>query len=318
MDEINATLPSIFDRMSALADTTRSRLLLLLERQELTVSELCAVLQLPQSTVSRHLKVLGDEGWVLARAEGTSRWYRMAPERLEAPARRLWQLVREQIAGSGAVLQDAQRLQSVLSLRRSKSQEFFSSAAGEWDRLRGELFGRRADLQALLGLLPEGWTVGDLGCGTGHVSQALAPFAARVIAVDDSPAMLDAARARLNGLENVEVRGGDLVSLPIEDGSLDAAVLFLVLHYLVEPARVIAEVARVLRRGGRLLIADMTPHEREEYRQQMGHVWLGFTQEQIAQWAEEGGLEAPRYQALPADPTAKGPTLFAASARKAE
>ncbi|CAN5803167.1 metalloregulator ArsR/SmtB family transcription factor [soil metagenome] len=315
---MNVTLPSIFDRMSALADTTRSRLLLLLERQELTVSELCAVLQLPQSTVSRHLKVLGDEGWVQARAEGTSRWYRMVPERLEAPARRLWQLVREQISGSGAVLQDAQRLQSVLSLRRSKAQEFFSSAAGEWDRLRGDLFGRRADLQALLGLLPEGWTVGDLGCGTGHVAEALAPFAAQVIAVDDSPAMLDAARARLTGFENVEVRGGDLASLPIEDRSLDAAVLFLVLHYLVEPARVIAEVARVLRRGGRLLIADMTPHEREEYRQQMGHVWLGFTQHQIAQWAEEGGLEAPRYRALPADPTAKGPTLFAASARKPE
>ncbi|CAN5539858.1 metalloregulator ArsR/SmtB family transcription factor [soil metagenome] len=315
---MNATLPSIFDRMSALADTTRSRLLLLLERQELTVSELCAVLQLPQSTVSRHLKVLGDEGWVQARAEGTSRWYRMVPERLEAPARRLWQLVREQISGSGAVLQDAQRLQSVLSLRRSKAQEFFSSAAGEWDRLRGDLFGRRADLQALLGLLPEGWTVGDLGCGTGHVAEALAPFAAQVIAVDDSPAMLDAARARLTGFENVEVRGGDLASLPIEDRSLDAAVLFLVLHYLVEPARVIAEVARVLRPGGRLLIADMTPHEREEYRQQMGHVWLGFTHEQIAQWAEEGGLEAPRYRALPADPTAKGPTLFAASARKPE
>lgn len=315
---MNATLPSIFDRMSALADTTRSRLLLLLERQELTVSELCAVLQLPQSTVSRHLKVLGDEGWVQARAEGTSRWYRMVPERLEAPARRLWQLVREQISGSGAVLQDAQRLQSVLSLRRSKAQEFFSSAAGEWDRLRGDLFGRRADLQALLGLLPEGWTVGDLGCGTGHVAEALAPFAAQVIAVDDSPAMLDAARDRLTGFENVEVRGGDLASLPIEDRSLDAAVLFLVLHYLVEPARVIAEVARVLRPGGRLLIADMTPHEREEYRQQMGHVWLGFTHEQIAQWAEEGGLEAPRYRALPADPTAKGPTLFAASARKPE
>ncbi len=315
---MNATLPSIFDRMSALADTTRSRLLLLLERQELTVSELCAVLQLPQSTVSRHLKVLGDEGWVQARAEGTSRWYRMVPERLEAPARRLWQLVREQISGSGAVLQDAQRLQSVLSLRRSKAQEFFSSAAGEWDRLRGDLFGRRADLQALLGLLPEGWTVGDLGCGTGHVAEALAPFAAQVIAVDDSPAMLDAARARLTGFENVEVRGGDLASLPIEDRSLDAAVLFLVLHYLIEPARVIAEVARVLRPGGRLLIADMTPHEREEYRQQMGHVWLGFTQDQIAQWAQEGGLEAPRYRALPADPTAKGPTLFAASARKPE
>lgn len=308
--------PSIFERMSALSDTTRSRLLLLLESRELTVSELCAVLQLPQSTVSRHLKVLADEGWVVSRAEGTSRCYRMLAERLEPAAQRLWQLVREQIAASPVALQDAQRLQSVLAQRRSKSQEFFSSAAGEWDRLRSELFGRRADLHALLGLLDEDWTIGDLGCGTGHLTEALAPFARRVIAVDDSPEMLAAARARLEGLENVEVRRGDLAALPIEDERLDAAALFLVLHYLVEPARALAEVARVLRPGGRLLIADMTPHDREEYRQQMGHVWLGFSREQLAGWLAETGLSAPLYRPLPADPAARGPALFAASARK--
>ncbi|HEX6369539.1 MAG TPA: metalloregulator ArsR/SmtB family transcription factor, partial [Longimicrobium sp.] len=106
--------PAIFDRMSALADATRSRLLLLLERHELTVGELCQVLQLPQSTVSRHLKLLGDEGWVSARAEGTSRRYRMPSDRMDADARQLWQLVRGQVAALGAAEQDAQRLRSVL------------------------------------------------------------------------------------------------------------------------------------------------------------------------------------------------------------
>jgi ArsR family transcriptional regulator len=240
----------------------------------------------------------------------------MPVSRLDAAGKRLWQLVREEVAGMAAADQDAQRVRSVLEQRRSASQEFFSTAAGEWDRLRTELFGGRAELKALPGLLDEGWTVGDLGCGTGQVSESLAPFVGRVIAVDDSPAMLAAARRRLGGLENVEVRSGEIDALPVEAGSLDAALLFLVLHYLPEPARALAEVARVLKPGGRLLVVDMAPHEREEYRQRMGHLWLGFAAEGLGEWIAAAGLGAFRYLPLPADPEAKGPTLFAATARK--
>jgi ArsR family transcriptional regulator len=309
--------PTVFDRLSALADPTRSRLLLLLAQHELTVSELCSVLQLPQSTVSRHLKTLSDEAWVVSRADGTSRLYSIET-RLDPAARRLWQLVRDQVADAPSAAQDALRVRGVLAKRRAKSQEFFSSAAGQWDTLRSELFGQRADLVALLGLLDETWTVGDLGCGTGQLSEALAPFVRRVVAVDESKAMLAAARKRLAGIDNVELRSGDLESLPIEDGELDAAVLFLVFHYLPDPARALAEVRRVLRPGGRLLVVDMMPHAREEYRQQMGHVWQGFSQEQMAGWLEQAGLTGGRYQALPVDPQAKGPTLFAATGKVPE
>lgn len=308
--------PNIFDRMSALADTTRSRLLLVLERHELTVSELCATLQLPQSTVSRHLKVLGDEGWATSRAEGTSRLYRMPAEAMEGPARRLWSLVREQAAALPAAEQDAGRVRSVLARRQAKAQEFFSSAAGQWDRMRAELFGGRADLLGLLGLLDDGWTVGDLGCGTGQVSESLAPFVTRVVAVDHSSAMLDAARTRLGALDTVEVRRGDLEALPVDDGELDAAILFLVLHYLPEPAAALAEAHRALRPGGRLLVVDMTQHGRDEYRQTMGHLWQGFAPEELAGWMAAAGFERFRHRALPADPSAKGPTLFAASGRR--
>jgi ubiquinone/menaquinone biosynthesis C-methylase UbiE len=308
--------PAIFDRMSALADATRSRLLLLLERHELTVGELCQVLQLPQSTVSRHLKLLGDEGWVSARAEGTSRRYRMPADRMDADARQLWQLVRGQVAALGAARQDAERLRSVLSQRSTRSREFFSSAAGEWDRLRAELFGRRADLMGLLGLLDESWTVGDLGCGTGQVAHSLSPFVHRVVAVDGSPAMLEAARARLDGLHNVETREGELESLPVADGELDAAIAFLVLHYVAEPGEALAQAARALRPGGRLLVVDMMPHDREEYVQAMGHVWQGFEAARLEGWMSDAGLGAFRYVPLPPDPAAKGPGLFAASARK--
>ncbi|HEX8320416.1 metalloregulator ArsR/SmtB family transcription factor [Longimicrobium sp.] len=313
---MSVSAPAIFDRMSALADATRSRLLLVLERHELTVGELCQVLQLPQSTVSRHLKLLGDEGWVSARAEGTSRRYRMPADRLDAEARQLWQLVRREVAELAGAAQDAERLRSVLAQRSTRSREFFSSAAGEWDRLRADLFGRRADLLGLLGLVDEAWTVGDLGCGTGQMAASLAPFVARVIAVDGSPAMLEAARARLAGTPNVEVREGELESLPIEPGTLDAAVAFLVLHYVAEPADALAQAARALKPGGRLLVVDMMPHDREEYRQAMGHVWQGFESERLGGWMADAGLTAFRYVPLPPDPAAKGPTLFAASARR--
>lgn len=309
---------TIFDRISALSDATRSRLLLVLERHELTVSELCTILQQPQSTISRHLKVLGDESWVVSRPDGTSRRYSMQPERLEVSVRRLWALVREQVAALPAARQDARRMESVLSRRRTRSQEFFSTTAGQWDKVRADLFGARAELAALPGLLDESWVVADLGCGTGQVAESLAPFVRRVIAVDESAAMLAAARKRLGAAaRNVELRRGDLYALPVENGELDAAVLFLVLHYLDEPRQAVAEAMRALRPGGRLLVVDMMLHDREEYRQRMGHLWQGFSPEQIGGWIGAAGLEGFRYHALPADPAARGPTLFAATARRA-
>ena len=307
---------AILDNLTALADLTRDRLLLLLESQELTVTELCRVLQLPQSTVSRHLKALADSGWVTSRAEGTSRLYSMAPEVRQGSTRRLWLLVREELARGRAAEQDHRRLQTVLAARRSRSQEFFSSAAGQWDRLRAELFGSHFHLQAACGLLDPAWSVGDLGCGTGAMTAALAPFVARVIAVDNSAPMLGAARRRLAAFDNVELRRGDLESLPIDSDALDAATATLVLPYLPEPARAIAEIARVLKPRGRVLVTDLLPHDREGYRQQLGHQWLGFAEPQITAWLRDAGFEGVRVQPLAPQSDAKGPGLFVAVAWK--
>ena len=304
--------PPILAHLAALADPTRGRLLLVLERHELSVGELCQVLQLPQSTVSRHLKTLADERWVAAAAEGASRRYRLAA--LDAAAQGLWQAVRAPLGESAQARHDAHRVPGVLAQRRGKSRDFFAGAAGRWDALRAELFGRRADLQALLALVADDLVVGDLGCGTGQVSEALAPFVRRVVAVDGSSEMLAAAEARLAALPNVELRAGELEALPVEDGTLDAAVLALVLHHAAEPAAVLAEARRVLRPGGRLVVVDMLAHAREEYRHEMGHVWLGFEEAQLAAWLGDAGFASPRVVALPADPQALGPSLFAASA----
>ena len=305
----------VLSSMDALADQTRSRLLLLLEERELTVSELQAVLQQPQSTVSRHLKILHSAGWVASRVEGTSRWYSMVEKGLNPSAGALWRAIRDEIAARPAAMQDRQRATSVVAQRRTNSKAFFSSAAGRWDTLRQDMFGDRTQITALLALLDPNWVVGDLGCGTGQIAASVAPFVHRVVAVDDSGAMMEAAQARLADLPNVELRPGELENLPIADGELDAALIFLVLHHIVEPERVITRARRALRPGGHMLIVDMMPHDRDRYRKDMGHVWQGFSEEHITAWFAGAGLLTSRYLPLPADAGASGPTLFAATAR---
>ncbi len=304
---------SIHERLAELADATRCRLLLALEQHELTVGELCSVLQLPQSTVSRHLKILSDEQWVTSRADGASRWYRLSTS-LDEEAAALWALVRAPLRETPSAVQDLARLDAVLSARRSRSAAFFATASAEWDALRASMFGKRADLLAALALLDPSWVIGDLGCGTGTLTAALAPHVARVHAVDASPEMLAAAHARLDRLPNVSVHEGTLEALPLPDASLDVAVMLLVLHHVADPLRALREVRRVLRTGGRLLIADMRAHMHEEYRQQMGHIWQGFDACTLEQWLMDAGFTGMRFTPLPVDPDAAGPALFTAVA----
>jgi ArsR family transcriptional regulator len=331
---------AIFEDLTALADATRSRMLLVLERHELTVSELCSVLQLPQSTVSRHLKTLADASWVTSRRDGTSRYYSLAlPERngasrrsgeaaerrppsakddRDGATRRLWSLLRDQLSATPGAEQDGRRLKGVLARRQTKSEEFFASSAGQWDRLRRELFGGASALHAIPALLDARWVIGDLGCGTGETSAAIAPYVARTIAVDRSGEMLQAARRRLRACRGAEVRRGELESLPIDDGELDAAVMVLVLHHVPDPAAALAEAARALKPGGRIVVCDMLPHDHEEYKQQMGHVWLGFSEDQAKRLLGAAGFADIRIVPRPTDDDAKGPALFVASATKQE
>ena len=239
----------------------------------------------------------------------------MTRDELDAAARRLWLLVREQVGPTPAATQDHRRLQAALAERRTKSQEFFSSSAGQWDRLRDELFGDRVHLGALAALADSDWVVGDLGCGTGQVSAALAPFVGRVIAVDSSAAMLQAAKRRLAGFDNIDLRRGELEALPIDDDRLDVAAMMLVLHHVPEPEKAVADVARALKPGGRIIIGDMLPHDRESYRQQMGHVWLGFSDDHMNRMLTDAGFGASASSPLTPDARAKGPGLFVATAR---
>jgi SAM-dependent methyltransferase len=305
---------SLFDRVAAVADPLRARILLAVEPQELTVSELRDVMQLPQSTVSRHLKALSEAGWLVAREHGTSNHYRLDLRSLDTGTRRVWQSVRDETEALPAAAQDASRVRAVLAGRHSRSQAFFATAGAQWDKLRSDLFGQRAELFALAGLLCDSDVVGDLGCGTGALAEVVAPFAAAVVAIDESTAMLTAARARLRSHENVEVRRGTLEALPLDDASLDVAFMTLVLAYVADPAVVLAEARRVLRSPrGRVLIVDMLPHDREEYQQTMGHLRLGVAPNDLTQWAHSAGFRSVRHHALPPAPQTKGPTLFLAA-----
>jgi ArsR family transcriptional regulator len=307
---------TLLAQMPVVGDPMRSRLLYLLERHELTVGELCSVVQSPQSTVSRHLKSLADGGWLTSRADGTNRRYAIAAAGLDAPLRSLWLLVRKETAATMAAQQDERRLTQVLATRRSRSEEFFRAGAAQWDQLRDDLFGRRFFLPALFGLLDDEAIVGDLGCGTGQVADALAPYVGQVIGIDASSAMLRAAGKRLATYTNVELRSGTLEALPVDDGALDAAIMALVLHHVADPALAVAEAARTLKPGGRIVIVDMLPHDRDEYRVEMGHLWLGFAEQDVLQTLAGAGFDRARVHALPADPKAKGPALFAARAVK--
>lgn len=302
--------------MGSLADESRLRLLRLLERHELGVVDLCDVLQMPQSTVSRHLKVLADEGWVRSRRQGTTNLYRMHLDDLDPPARRLWQLAREQTEHWATLQQDKLRLDRRLRQRQTDAQAFFAGAAGDWDRTREELYGSAFSRDALLSLLPSEWVVADLGCGTGVQSAELARFVRRVIAVDNSPAMLEAARQRTAGLPNVELREGDLEAAPIADAECDAALLLLVLTYLPEPAAALREAARLLKPGGRVIVVDLMRHDRDDFRRQMGQQSSGFDTAELDALLTDAGFAAPRSAPLPPEPKAKGPALLLATATK--
>jgi ArsR family transcriptional regulator len=307
-------MPSLLDRLGTLGDLTRCRLLSLLDGREFTVTELCQVLQMPQPTVSRHLKVLADEGWVTARARGTTRWYRRV-DPLPPGARELWALVRGDVAATTQADEDRERAMSVLALREDRGRAFVSESAEHWDDLRAELYGGAVDLLPMFGLLDPAWTLADLGTGTGALPVAVAPYVGRAIGVDRSPEMLASARRRARGLDNVELVEADLAALPLEDGGVDLAVLSLVLHFVADPGAVLAEVRRTLRPGGRLLLVDLRAHDRAEYPEEMGHLWPGFEAEQISAWLTGAGLvPGPRHLVAP-DTEARGPMLFLQTAQ---
>ncbi|MFO0831797.1 MAG: metalloregulator ArsR/SmtB family transcription factor [Phycisphaerales bacterium] len=302
--------------LAAMADTTRLRLLRLLECHELSVGEVALATQLPQSTVSRHLKVLADAELLVRRSEGTASYFSLVQDDMSVGARTVWGAVRSHSVPVQEKQEDERRARALIEQRRVDSSTFFGSVRGDWEGLRVDLFGARFTGLALLGLLPRAWVVADLGCGTGSVAEALAPHVERVHAVDASGPMMTAARQRMKGSQNVTFTEASAEETGLRPASVDAAVCALLLHHVDAPLAVLLEARRLLRStrgGGRVLVIDMVSHDREVYRRTMGHRHLGFSRKAMLGLLSDAGFADTRYVTLPVEPEAKGPGLFVAS-----
>ncbi|HEY0523706.1 MAG TPA: metalloregulator ArsR/SmtB family transcription factor [Stellaceae bacterium] len=301
-------MEAVLAALRAAAESTRLRLLLLLSRGELTVGDLTQILGQSQPRVSRHLKLLCEAGLLDRFREGNRVFYRLADHGSgREVARRLVELV----PGHDAlVVLDAERFAALTAARAEAAHAYFRRNAAQWDRIRSLYVDDREVERALCDLLPPGLGPGaardllDIGTGTGRMLELFAPRVERAVGIDLSREMLAVARVNLERarLGNCSVRQGDMYQLPLPGGSFDAVLLHQVLHYAERPAAVLAEAARVLRPGGRLIVIDFAPHEMEELRAEHEHRRLGFADGEVAGWLRVAGLEAGEVRHLPGSP----------------
>lgn len=292
-------MDELLSLLRAAAESTRLRLLWLLAQGELNVSEITHILGQSQPRVSRHLKVMCEAGLLERHKEGSWVVFRIASEGQSGHwAAALAGLIPE---GDAVLAQDRVRLSEVRRARAERASAYFRANARDWDKLR-QLHVREEEVEAALRRLAGAGhfdLLVDLGTGTGRMLELLAPQATRAVGVDSSHEMLAIARSRLEGLPQAQVRHGDIHSLPLNAGSADLVVLHQVLHFLDDPAAALSEAARVLRPGGRLLIADFAPHGREELRDDHAHRRLGISPEHMAGYLERAGLAAVTREDLP-------------------
>ncbi len=305
----------------AMADNTRRRILQIVARQELSVSELVDCLSQPQSTVSRHLKVLRDAGLIQDRREGTTVLCAAAAS-TNGDAQPLQDHMIEWIAQDELPKSVRQRLARVLTARQNQSHSFFSSVGHRWDQMRRDAFGDAFHLEGLSSLLPNDWVVAEVGVGTGMMLPVLANTFHEVIAVDPVPEMLDVARARceVRKIKNVLFRQGDLGRLPIKDERVDLACAILVLHHVPAPAEALAEMGRILKPGGRLLIIEQRAHQLAEFHERMQDRWWGFESVSLARDVAAAGFDQVCHHNLASDPpptrTIDAPELFVITAQR--
>ncbi|MFP7721625.1 ArsR/SmtB family transcription factor [Lysobacter sp. A3-1-A15] len=275
-------------RLKVFADATRVRLLALLEHEELTVAELSAITRLAQPRVSTHLSKLKEAGLVRDRRSGVSAYYRFDDAALDNAQRALWQTLRE---GSDDPLlrQDAERVPGVLAMRAA-DQNWADSVAGDMERHYSPGRTWEAMARSALPLLEPGDML-DIASGDGVLAELMAPHSNRYVCLDASSKVVAAATERLRRLPNVEVREGDMHALPLDDASFDLVALMHALTYAAHPAQAVAEAARVLRPGGRMLLTSLARHEHRAVVESFGHLNLGFSEKDLRRFVTRAGLD---------------------------
>lgn len=284
-------MSSTLKSLRALGDPTRLRLLALLEREELSVNELQEITRLGQSRISTHLGLLGDAGLVQSRRDGKRTFYRL----VESPDPAAKGVIEVALRGARELPEqpaDQVNLKRILARREDQQQLFFNQIAGRFDRSYGPGRSWQAFGQMLLHILPP-LTVADLGAGEGLLSELLARRCRKVIAIDNSERIVafGAAKARKNGLKNLEFRLGDLQTPPVEPQSVDLAILSQALHHAEDPAAAIAAAHRILKPGGQIMILDLLRHPFTKARELYGDRWLGFPESDLHRWLEAAGFK---------------------------
>lgn len=298
------TADGLLRALRAIAEPTRLRVLVLCARGDLTVSELVRILGQSQPRVSRHLRLLVDAGLMERFREGSWVFHRLVA------AGPLADLARDLLGGldddDADLRGDLARLAAVKAERAATAQAYFRRNAGEWDTLRSLDVDDREVERLIVDMLGGGplGTLLDVGTGTARVLEVLAPKLERGEGVDLSREMLAVARANLDraGVTNCAVRQADMYELPFEDAAFDLVTIHQVLHFADDPGRAIAESARALRPGGRLLLVDFAPHELESLRDAHAHRRLGFADAEVTAWFRRAGLEADAVRHLPGTP----------------
>ena len=293
LSRASVALDAMVDTLKAAAESSRLRILTLLSRGDLTVSDVTEVLNQSQPRVSRHLKLLLDAQLIDRYQEGSWAYFRLSDS--EAAREFVGGVVARIDLADPVVSRDLERLTAVKKRREKRASEYFSANAASWDRIRSLHVPDQAVETAMLKLVGETpfQSMADLGTGTGRLLELFAPLYRRGVGIDLSREMLSVARANLDsaGLTNAQVRQGDLYAPPVERDSADLVTMHQVLHYLDDPALAVAEAAKLLRPAGRLLIVDFAPHGLEFLRDEHAHVKLGFSDRQIEDWLSEAGLE---------------------------
>jgi ArsR family transcriptional regulator len=287
----------ILEVFKALGDEARLRILRAVEIAELSVAEIVEALKMPQSSVSRHLKPLRDSGLLDTRREGTSVYYRRGPMFQDAT---FAQLMSEKLAELRGASRDRAAVDRAIEYRRRESTRFFDEIAGRYGSLTQPGGGWQA-LAAALAAGFAGQTVADIGCGEGDLTLLLARFAKRVTAVDLSAQMLRVVQERSEEAgvaRRVTVEKGDLEKLPLDGASMDAAFVSQVLHHAARPEKALAEAARILKPGGRLILLDLAQHDQEWVRTEWADQWLGFDERELRGWLSGAGLKLEVFQTL--------------------
>ena len=301
----------------AMAEPTRQRILQTLLENELSVTELVEVLGQPQSTVSRHLRVLRDAELISDRRNGATVHYAPSPAALGSDTDALQALVVRWLQNEPAPGALRRRLRRVLERRHAETVGFFESVGQRWEQMRTDCFGTSFHLEAFTALLPKSWTVADIGAGSGFLLPTLAAVFDSVIAVEPVSSLLEAARNRpeLRGADHVDFRAGDLQRLPLTDGEVDLAIAALVLHHVPDPGVALREIGRVVKPEGRVLVIEQQAHRCEAFRAMMRGRWWGFEPESLAARVRAAGFEDVAWRELrTASPTSASvpetPDLF--------